>query len=189
MGKFAIGSNVYLYPMPVTLVGAMVEGRANFMAVGWVTRANARPPMLVVGLNKRHHTPAGIREIGTFSVNIPSADRVVETDYCGIVSGRKVDKSRLFEVFYGELGTAPMIAECPLCLECKLVDIHELPTNDLFIGEIVGAYTEDRYITEGRPDVRKMNPMVLTMPDNNYWAIGEHVAKAYSVGKKLEGTP
>ena len=120
-------------------------------------------------------------------MNIPSADRVVETDYCGIFSGRKVDKSRLFEVFYGALGTAPMIAECPLCLECKLGDIHELPSNDLFIGEIIGAYTEESYLTGDQLDVRKMTPMVLTMPDNNYWAIGEHLAKAYSVGKPLEG--
>ena len=187
MGKITIGPNVHLYPMPATLVGAMVEDRANFMAVGWATRANARPAMLVVGLNKRQHTPAGILETGTFSVNIPSADRVAETDYCGIVSGSKVDKSRVFEVFYGELGTAPMIAECPLCLECSLIDICELPTNDLIIGEIVGPYTEELYLTDGQLDFRKMKPMVLTMPDSNYWAVGEHVAKAYGVGKTLEG--
>ena len=62
--------------MPVTLAGANAGGRANFMAVGWVTRVNAKPPMLAVGLNKIHYTPKGIRENGTFSVNLPHADMV-----------------------------------------------------------------------------------------------------------------
>ena len=111
---------------------------------------------------------------------------VEQVDYCGLVSGRKIDKSSVFEVFYGDLKSVPMIKNCTLCMECMLVDIHELPTNDLFIGEIVNAYTEEKYLTDSKPDIKKMNPLVLTMPDNNYWVVGEHVEKAWSVGKKLK---
>ena len=186
MEKINIGANVFIYPMPVTLVGAMVGGRVNYMAVGWVTRVNAKPPILAVALNKIHYTPEGIKRTGTFSVNFPTANMVEETDYCGLVSGRKNDKSSVFKVFYGELETAPMIEDCPLCLECRLQDIYEFPTNNLFIGEIVAAYTEEGYLTDDKPDIHKMNPLVLTMPDNNYWTVGAHAGKAWGAGKKLK---
>ena len=186
MEKINIGNNAFIYPMPVTLVGATVEGKANFMTVGWVTRVNAKPPMLAVGLNKAHYTPIGIREAKTFSVNFPSAEMVEKTDYCGIVSGKRTDKSGVFEVFFGELKTAPMIRECPLCIECKLTEICELPTNDLFIGEITGTYTEEKFLTDGKPDVKKINPLVLTMPDNSYWTVGEYAGKAWGEGKKFK---
>jgi flavin reductase (DIM6/NTAB) family NADH-FMN oxidoreductase RutF len=120
-------------------------------------------------------------------VNFPTADMVEKTDYCGLVSGKKADKSQVFEVFYGELKTAPMIRECPLCIECRLADICELPANDLFIGEIVGAYSEEQYLTDGKPDIKKMNPMVLTMPDNRYWTVGGYAGKAWGEGKKRIG--
>ena len=186
MEKINIGTNVCPYPMPVSLVGATVEGRVNFMAVAWLTRANMSPPIISATISKRHYTSAGIRESRAFSVNFPSAEMVEQTDYCGLVSGRNADKSGLFEVFYGELATAPMIVQCPLCLECRLYDVVALPTNELFLGEIVGAYTEERYLTDGEPDPHKMNPLVLTMPDNNYWTVGTHAGKAWSIGKKLQ---
>ena len=186
MDKINIGTNVFILPMPVTLVGTTVEGQANFMPVGWVSRVNGKPPIVAVGLNKRHYTPLGIQEHQTFSVNFPNVGLVERADYCGLVSGRKTDKSDVFEVFYGQLETAPMIAECPLCLECTLFNTVLLPTHFLFLGEIVAAYSEERYLTDGQPDVGKMKPFVLTMPDNNYWTVGGHLAKAWNVGRDLE---
>jgi flavin reductase (DIM6/NTAB) family NADH-FMN oxidoreductase RutF len=185
MAKINLGPNAFIYPMPVTLVGARVEGKPNFLAVAWVTRVNYKPPLLAVALNKAHYTPGGIRENRTFSVNLPGADLLEVTDYCGLVSGRQVDKSGLFEVFYGELKTAPMIRECPLSLECLLYDVLELPSNDLFIGSIYAAYTEERFLTDGQPDLAKMNPLALTMPDNRYWTVGAQVGRAWEAGKKL----
>ncbi|MBM4241590.1 MAG: flavin reductase family protein [Euryarchaeota archaeon] len=186
MEKINIGKNVFIYPMPVTLLGTMVEGKANFMALGWVTRINANPPLLALGVNKVHQSCRNIEENRAFSINFPNADMIVETDYCGLVSGEDIDKSNIFEVFYGELETAPMITSCSLNLECKLFHKYQLPTNKLFIGEIVGAYTEERYLTDGKPDISKMNPLLLTMPDNNYWNVGEPVGKAWNIGKKLK---
>ena len=115
--------------MPVVLVGTQVEGKANFMTVGWCARANANPPMIVCGIGNHHYTPKGIAETKTFSVNIPSSDLLEKTDYCGLVSGEKTDKSQVFDVFYGSLKTAPMIRECPVTLECRLVQTVPLPTN------------------------------------------------------------
>ena len=155
MGKIRINANVFLYPMPVVLVGTMVKGKPNFMAVGWISRVNANPPMLVIGINRNHLTPEGIKENGTFSVNIPRADMVEKVDYCGIVSGRKAEKDGIFQVFYGEQKTAPMIDDCPICMECKVFDTIELPTNYLIIGQITAAFAEEKCLTNNKPDVQR----------------------------------
>jgi flavin reductase (DIM6/NTAB) family NADH-FMN oxidoreductase RutF len=186
MQKLKVDTNVYLYPMPMVIVGALVQGKPNFMAVAWVSRVNFKPPMMAVCINKAHYTQKGIQESGAFSVNIPTRSMVEKTDYCGLVSGRTTDKSELFELFYGKLPGAPMITECPLSMECQLVETVDLPSNYLFIGEIVGAYCGEQFMTDGNPDIKKIDPFVLTMPDNSYWGIGEFIAKAWSVGKELK---
>jgi flavin reductase (DIM6/NTAB) family NADH-FMN oxidoreductase RutF len=104
MEKISVGANVFTFPMPVALLGCMVDGRANFMALGWMTRVNANPPLIGVGVGNHHHTTKGLRESKAFSINYPGADMRVVTDYCGIVSGKSEDKSAAFTVFYGLLG-------------------------------------------------------------------------------------
>ena len=141
--------------------------------------------MIAVMINKSHYTPPFIVENGTFSVNVPSADLREKVDYCGLVSSANVDKSKLFDVFYGDLKTAPMIRECPRCIECRLVKALALPTNDIFIGEIAASYADERCLTDGKPDGKKVNPLLLTMPDNGYWTVGERAGKAWSDGRKL----
>jgi flavin reductase (DIM6/NTAB) family NADH-FMN oxidoreductase RutF len=188
MEKIKLGSNIFI-PMPVTLLGINIGGKANFMALGWVSRLNSSPPLIGAAINKFHYSSEGLQENETFSINIPSKGMVKETDYCGLVSGRETDKSKLFNVFYGKLGTAPMIDECPLTIECKLVEIHEMQSNELIIGEIVESYIEKEYLKGEIPDFKKIDPLLLTMPDNNYWNLGENVGKAWNAGKelKLEG--
>lgn len=186
MGKVNLGKNVSIYPMPVTLVGAMVDGKPNFMAVAWVSRVNAAPPMLAISLNKPRYTAKGIHENETFSISFPGANMAQKADYCGLVSGKESDKSQVFEVFYGDLKTAPMIKSCPLCIECKLKEVIELPTNDLYIGEIMNSYADESCFTNGKLDIRKMNPLLLSMPDNRYWRIGDYVGDAWSLGSSLK---
>jgi len=184
MEKQKIGENFFI-PMPVVLVGTQVKGKVNFMTVGWCTRANANPPMIVCGIGNHHYTPKGIGESTTFSVNIPSSDMVEKTDYCGIVSGEKADKSGVFDVFYGSLKTAPMIRECPVTIECRLVKAVPLPTNTLFLGEIAGVYADRKILKDGKPDFPAIDPLFLTMPDNRYWTLGKHAGNAWSAGKKF----
>ena len=188
MAKISIAPSNFIPLMPVSLVGANVGGKPNFLAVAWFTRVNYQPPMIALALGAGHHTPKGIRENGTFSVCIPGADLVEKTDYCGLVSGKRVDKSEVFRVFYGELGTAPMIDECPLCAECSVAQIIELPSNHLFIGEIKAVHSEERCLTDGKPDSAKIAPFALTMPDNGYWSLGQRFAKAWSVGQGRKKT-
>jgi flavin reductase (DIM6/NTAB) family NADH-FMN oxidoreductase RutF len=184
MEKQQIQSNFFI-PMPVVLVGTQVNGKDNFMTVGWCARANANPPMILCGIGNHHYTSRGISETKTFSVNIPSSDLLEKTDYCGLVSGEKSDKSHIFNTFYGSLKTAPMIKECPVSLECRLVQTVPLPTNTLFIGEITGAYADGRVMKDGKPDFPAIDPLFLTMPDNRYWTLGKYAGDAWSAGKKL----
>ena len=185
MEKLKIGPNVFI-PMPVTLLGIKIREEANFMALGWVSRLNASPPFIGAAINKYHYSSEGIRENETFSINIPSKDMMRETDYCGLVSGRETDKSELFKIFYGKLETAPMIEECPLSMECKLVEILEMPSNELLIGEIIETYIDKQYLKHNAPDIKKIHPLILSMPDNNYWTIGDNVGKAWEAGKDLK---
>jgi len=185
MAKVNIGEQAYVLPMATTILGSRLEDRPNFMALGWLTRVNFKPPMLGVAVSQGHATHRAIVDKGEFSVNFPTVEMVEMTDYVGLVSGKRVDKSNLFNLFYGELKNAPMISECPLTMECKLVKTVELPTNSFFIGEIVGAYSEERFLTNNMPDIKKINPFLLTMPDNGYWSVGELIGRAWSDGKSM----
>lgn len=184
MEKINLGVTIPAYPMPVSLVGAMVEGKPNFMAVAWFTMASYKPPKIAIVLGKGHYTNPGIRENRAFSVCLPSEDMVELTDYCGIVSGKKTDKSEVFELFCGEVENAPMIKDCPICVECRVADIVESGANEIFIGDIIGTYTEEKYLTDGKPDFSKMNPLILSQPDTSYWRLGDRVAGAWNIGKK-----
>ena len=186
MDKINLGSTVPSYPMPVSLVGAHVDGKPNFMTVAWFSMACYKPPRMAIVLGKNHYTNPGIKENKAFSVCLPSEDMVEVTDYCGIVSGKKTDKSKIFDLFYGELKTAPMIKDCPLNIECKLVEIVESESNEIFIGEVIGTYTEERFLSDGKLDFKKMKPLILSQPDTSYWRLGEPFAKAWNIGKKYK---
>jgi flavin reductase (DIM6/NTAB) family NADH-FMN oxidoreductase RutF len=187
--KIDLGPKGFIYPMPVTLIGVDLPGGPSFTPVSWVSRCQYTPPRLVAAVNNGHAANAGVRERGQFSVCIPSVDQVEVTDWCGLESAnRGVDKAAPFTVFRGSLEHAPMIGECPLCLECRLHQTVDLGTHMLFVAEIVGTWTEERFLLpEGKPDVAKLRPLLLTMPDKRYWAVGEHIAEAWSVGRGYGG--
>ncbi len=182
--KKELGPRNCLYPMPSTLVGALVNGKPNYIAIAHVGIMD--PGSVSLGMGKSHYTNAGIRENGTFSVNLPDEGLVVKADYCGLVSGRKVDKGALFKTFYGKLKTAPMIEECPVNMECRLARTVDFPTHDIFIGEVVNTFCDERVLTEGALDFEKMRPLLFSMGDRGYWSMGKRLAEAWGAGKKLK---
>jgi flavin reductase (DIM6/NTAB) family NADH-FMN oxidoreductase RutF len=186
MEKIKLDNGTRVFPMPMVVVGAVVEGRINYLAVAWVCWVNPNPPMIGVALGKGHHTNKGIREHKEFGISIPGVDLIKAVDYVGLVSGAKTDKSGVFESFQGQLKFAPMIRNCPLSLECKVVTKVDLPSNELFIGEITGVYTEEGYLTDGKPDINKIKPFMLTMPDSRYREVGEIIGNAWSIGKDFQ---
>lgn len=187
MDKVKMNANAFGFPMPMALLGTTYRGKPNFMALGWFTRVNYQPPMIGIGVNRSHVTYECIVENGCFSLSIPSEEMRVETDYTGCVSAQKVDKSALFPIFYGELDKAPMVETCPVNMECRLVETFDFPTNTLFVGEIVNAYSEERYLDEKKQvDLSRSHPFMLSMLDNRFWNLGEVIGKAWSDGTKLK---
>lgn len=177
--------NLFCLPWTQTILGTHLNGKVNFMALDWLTRVNVNPAMQGICVNKNHASHEAILATGEYSVNVPSVAMMEATDYVGLVSGKRVDKSDLFRVFYGELTAAPMIADCPITMECKVSQPVDLPTHTFFIAEIVNIYTEERFMTDKQLDMKKINPFLLTMPDNTYWSLGERIGKAWNAGKKL----
>ncbi|MFH0803013.1 MAG: flavin reductase family protein [bacterium] len=181
--KKELGAKNCLYPLPTTLVGALVEGKPNFIAIAHVGILS--PGTISLGINKAHYTNAGILEHKTFSVNFPSLNQIEVTDYCGLVSGRDVNKGRLFDVFYGNLKTAPMARECPLNMGCRLLQTLDFKTHDIFIGEIVETFCDEEALTEDVVDLEKLQPFLFSMHDRSYWTVGEKCGLAWHEGKAM----
>ncbi len=182
MDKITLGPMPYMSVMPALLVGANVKGKPNYMTAAWATVACMTPPMVCVALNKTRYTVRGIDENKTFSLNVPSARYVVETDHCGLVSGALEDKSKVFSSFYGRLKTAPLAEECPVNIECRLFKSVDCGSHVLHIGEIMEIHADKACVTDGRPDPVKSNPMVYAQA--SYWGIGKHIGKAFFAGKQ-----
>ena len=182
--KTTLGAKNCLYPLPTTLVGANVDGKPNYIAIAHVgVMAHGS---VSLSMNKRHYTNAGIKANGTFSVNIPSVQMVQETDYCGLVSGKDVDKAARFETFYGILETAPMIRACPINMECRLIQTVDFPTHDVFVGEVVETHCDEACLVDGVVDFARVQPILFVMNDRSYWTLGERFARAWDAGKALK---
>ena len=189
MQKVKIGAQPFVYPTPAFLIGANVEKRANFMAAAWSGVACGEPPMITVGIKHARYTMKGVNENMTFSVNVPSVDQAREVDYCGIVSGAKVDKTAVckFDVFYGKLENAPMIMQCPINLECKVEHMLDLGSHMLVIGKIEEVYVSGNCFTADHADIKKIRPLIWSMlPANVYQGLGPEVAKAFKAGLELK---
>ena len=184
MEKSKLGPEPLILPMPALLVGANVNGKPNFMIASWCGIAAYKPPAITIAMNKARYTLKGVRENGTFSVNVPSCEIIKKADYCGIYSGRKKDKSRIFKTFYGELKTAPFIEECPINLECKALHFLDMKTHILIVGEIVETYITKGCLKDGKIDPEKVDPPVYVRSTMKYHRLGEVWASAFNVGRE-----
>jgi flavin reductase (DIM6/NTAB) family NADH-FMN oxidoreductase RutF len=164
-----------LSPLPVVLVGAMVKGRPNYLVIGYISPFDFGR-YIFFSLYKKRYTRIGIHKNKTFSVNIPSVDLLRETNICGSKSGREVDKSSLFDNFFGELKTAPMIRQCPINIECEVSEVIDYDPNEGIIGRVVKSYVDERCLTDGKLDMRKVHPILwATGGDFNYYRLGERI--------------
>jgi flavin reductase (DIM6/NTAB) family NADH-FMN oxidoreductase RutF len=168
-------------PFPVVIIGAEVNGRPNYVTIG-ACGVVSQKPVLYISLKASHYTTHGVKENGYFSVNIPSNDLVVKTDYCGTASGKTADKSTVFTAFYDEIGRAPLITECPMNLLCRVIE--DIPVFDfkMFLGEIVAVYVNEQALSDGIPDASKINPMMLM--GKNYWNTGDVAGSVYHEAEK-----
>lgn len=157
------------------------------MTVAWCGIAAQTPPAIAVAIRKQRHTLKGIDAQGTFSVNVPSADLMKKVDYCGTYSGDKKDKSAVFATARGKLTDSPLVVECPLNLECKVIHRLDLGSHMLVVGEIVETHVRRDCLDETGKKVlpEKIDPLIYTPSSQQYRRLGEIVGKAFHDGKQL----
>lgn len=188
--KVRFGQIPIVYPIPIVLAGALVHDRSNFETLGDVGIMGINPAIVYISSGKDHYTNLGILEHGTFSINFPQTELLTKADYCGTVSGHDVDKSQLFDIFFGELKTAPMIQECPVNLECKVIKEFCIKHRQVFVGEVAQAYANEEFVVHrkerrGIADMIRLDPIIYSL-DNRYYRIGEPIGVGYEESKKLQ---
>ena len=162
-----------LYPVPAVLVSCGLE-RANIITLAWVGTVCSDPPAVGIAVRPERFSYNLIAETGEFVVNLPTADQVDAVDYCGQVSGRDVDKWAVCGFTpapASKIGT-PLIAECPVALECRTLQHLKLGAHDLFIGEVLAVQIEDKVLnSRGQLDHEKARP--LAYAGGYYFRMGE----------------
>ncbi len=156
----------WLYPLPVVLVTCQGRGtQPNIITAAWAGTVCSEPPMISVSVQPRRYSHGLIKERREFVVNIPTASQAEEVDYCGLVSGRDVDKFEAcgFTPEESRRVSVPGIKECPVQLECKVHSIQTLGVHDLFIGEIQAVVHDPAVIANGRIDPKAADPLIYVM--------------------------
>jgi flavin reductase (DIM6/NTAB) family NADH-FMN oxidoreductase RutF len=193
MNKIKLAAQPMLWPHPVVLVGANIDGKPDFTTVAWTGIAASNPASITIALQPQRWSLKGIKKNRTFSVNVPSIDLVKETDYCGMVSGADTDKVKdcNFKVFYGNLKTAPLIEQCPINLECEVTHILDLGSHNLIVGKFNEVYLSDDCMTGGVPDIDKIRPFEFgpgkhqAVTKVKYYVLGEAFADAFKAGRDI----
>ena len=163
MSKTTFKGSTMLNPVPVVLIASKnARGLCNVITVAWTGTICTNPPMISISIRKNRLSYEYINETKEFTLNIPSYSLVKETDFCGVKSGRDVDKIKEmnFTMKNSSNINAPYINECLISLECKVKQIIELGTHDLFISEVLSSHIDDSIIDKsGKIHFDKANLM------------------------------
>jgi flavin reductase (DIM6/NTAB) family NADH-FMN oxidoreductase RutF len=137
-------------PLPAVMVSCGDMDNSNIVTVAWTGIINSHPPVTYVSVRKERFSHDIIAEKGEFVINLTNTDLVKAMDYCGVKSGRDVDKFSEMKLTReaGDEVSAPMIAESPVNLECKVMEVKEFPSHDMFIAEIVAVHVDEKYVDE-----------------------------------------
>ncbi len=187
--KKSIGAKTIIYPTPTWIVGTYdKEGKANGATVAWGGICCSEPPCVAISLRKATYSYGNIVERKAFTVSVPTEAHVKQADYFGIASGRNTDKfaDAGLTPTRSELVDAPYVEEFPLILECKLLDTFELGLHTQFVGQILDVKADETVLDDaGRPAIDKVKPFVFSPSHRTYHGIGEHLGKAFSIGKEI----
>lgn len=159
-------------PVPVVLVGCHHEELgSNLITIAWCGVGCSEPEIINISIRPERHSYRMIEESGCFTVNIPSAEMADVVDYCGVVSGRDVDKFEKSELtpVMGSKIRAPIVEECPLSLECELLEIKPLGAHHLFFGKVLVKHARPELISNGRLDLEGLE--LLAYVNGEYRAV------------------
>ena len=182
--KRNIGNTLALYPTPAVVVGAVVNGKASWTLVAHI--GIVAHDRLLVSLHSSHYINSGIKESRQLSVNIVTEEWLPKADYCGIVSGRKTDKSGLFDCVMSEEGT-PLVGESPLTMACRVEDVYVCNGFENFICSIVHTYADESVLdASGKLDYNRLKPVLFEFPTYQYLRTGSVIAHCTDAGKMYE---
>ncbi len=186
MGKQLWKPGNMLYPLPVVMVSvADKEGRNNIITIAWAGTICSNPPMVSISVRPERYSYNILKETGEFVMNLTTKDLTYATDYCGVKSGRDVDKFKEMGLtaLPGKEVKAPLIAESPVNIECKVTQVIPLGSHDMFLAEVVAVHVDEKYMDEkGKFHLDKAEPIAYSHGD--YLATGELLGTfGYSVKK------
>lgn len=175
--KLELKPQTALAPVPVVMVSCGTMENANITTIAWTGIINSEPPLVYVSIRPTRKSYEIIKEMGEFVINLPDEKLVWETDFCGTKSGKNIDKFKeaKLEKEKAKLVNAPLIKQCPINLECKLTEIKQLGSHDMFIGAVINVNVEEMYRKEnGGIDYGKAN--FLTYMGQEYFVANKKVA-------------
>lgn len=176
-----------LYPLPVVMVSvADRDGRPNIITVAWAGTVCTNPPMLSISVRPERYSYPVLKETGEFVVNLTTRELVFATDYCGVKSGRDVDKFKELGLtpLKAEHVGAPLVAESPVNIECKVREVLPLGSHHMFLADVVAVHADEKYMDEKHKfHLEKAEPIVYS--HGAYLVCGEQLGTfGYSVRKK-----
>lgn len=175
-----------LYPIPAVMVSCGTMEKPNIITIAWTGTVCSSPAMVTISVRKERFSYEMIRDSKEFVINLVTKELVKQADYCGVKSGRDVDKFKTMKLtpMQGKCVAAPLIGECPVNIECIVKDIIPLGTHDMFLAEVVNVAVDKKYIDEsGRFHLNQTGLTVYS--HGEYYALGELLGKfGYSVKKK-----
>lgn len=187
MAKQSFKPGNMLYPVPVVMISVKgKEGQDNVFTVAWAGTICSDPPMVSISVRPERHSYQMIKDTGEFVINLTTKDLVFATDYCGVKSGRDVDKFKEMKLTKGkgQVVNAPIIEESPVNLECKVTEVKELGVHHMFLAEIVAVNVDDKYMDENNKFHLEQADLVA-YSHGSYYALGDLLGTfGFSVRKK-----
>jgi flavin reductase (DIM6/NTAB) family NADH-FMN oxidoreductase RutF len=188
--KKRLSAKPLLYPMPAVLIAAAHGDERGLFTAAWIGMVSGTPPTIGVAIRSTRNTLRLIEASGEFTVNVPRVGMEAAVDFCGIVSGRETDKFAAAGLTAepASIVSAPLVAECPFNVECRVVEIHPMGEYRLVMGEVVETHADEGILTPDgtKVDVGLLDPLVYIPGTQEYRGLGPKVADAYTVGVPLK---
>ena len=186
MSKVVWKPGTFLYPLPAVMVSCGTMEKSNIITVAWTGILNTNPAMVYISVRPTRYSYNIIKETGEFVINLTNEQLVYATDWCGVKSGKDVDKFKSMNLTKEKANfvKCPLIKESPVSVECKVKEIKELGSHHMFIAEVLSIDADEKYIDEkGAFDISKCN--LIGYSNGGYYSLGKKVGKfGFSVEKK-----
>lgn len=186
MSKVQWKGGTFIYPIPAVMVSCGTMEKSNIITVAWTGILNTNPAMCYISVRPERYSHNIIKENGEFAINLTIRQLTYATDWCGVKSGRDVDKFKEMKLTKEKANiiSVPLIKESPVSVECKVKEIVPLGSHDMFVAEIVAIDADEKYIDEkGAFDISKCD--LIAYANGGYYPLESKIGKfGYSVQKK-----